>query len=59
MWSFIVSLIIPFLIWGPFFPDLIVSLSALVFLVYVIKKKEFYYFYYIFKTVLLIFRRGS
>jgi O-antigen ligase len=44
MWSFIVSLIIPFLIWGPFFPDLIVSLSALVFLVYVIKKKEFYYF---------------
>jgi len=41
---FIISLIIPFLIWGPFFPDLIVSLSALVFLVYVIKKKEFYYF---------------
>jgi len=44
MWMFIISLIIPFLIWGPFFPDLIVSLSALVFLVYVIKKKEFYYF---------------
>jgi O-antigen ligase len=41
---FVISLIIPFLIWGPFFPDLIVSLSALVFLVYVIKKKEFYYF---------------
>ena len=40
---FIIS-IIPFLIWGPFFPDLIVSLSALVFLVYVIRKKEFYYF---------------
>jgi len=44
MWMFIISLIIPFLIWGPFFPDLIVSLSALVFLVYIIKKKEFYYF---------------
>jgi O-antigen ligase len=44
MWMFILSLIIPFLIWGPFFPDLIVSLSALVFLVYVIKKKKFYYF---------------
>jgi O-antigen ligase len=39
-----ISSIIPFLIWGPFFPDLIVSLSALVFLVYVIRKKEFYYF---------------
>jgi len=44
MWIFIISLIIPFLIWGPFFPDLIVSLSALVFLVYVVRKKEFYYF---------------
>jgi O-antigen ligase len=39
-----ISSIIPFLIWGPFFPDLIVSLSALVFLVYVVRKKEFYYF---------------
>lgn len=44
MWMFIVSLTIPFLIWGPFFPDLIVSLSALIFLVYVIRKKMFYYF---------------
>ena len=44
MWMFIISLIIPFLIWGPFFPDLIVSLSALVFLVYVVRKKNFYYF---------------
>jgi O-antigen ligase len=41
---FIISLTIPFLIWGPFFPDLIVSLSALIFLVYVIRKKVFYYF---------------
>jgi O-antigen ligase len=42
--QFIIGLILPFLIWGPFFPDLIVSLSALVFLVYVVRKKEFYYF---------------
>jgi O-antigen ligase len=44
MLMFIISLIIPFLIWGPFIPDLIVSLSALVFLVYVVKKKNFNYF---------------
>jgi O-antigen ligase len=44
MWMFILSLIIPFLIWGPFFPDLIVSLSVLVFLVYVFRNKAFYYF---------------
>ena len=44
MWMFIISLTIPFLIWGPFFPDLIVSLSALMFLVYVVRKKKFYYF---------------
>ena len=46
--SFLINLIIvsviPFLIWGPFFPDLIVSLSALFFLFYVIKNKEFYFF---------------
>jgi len=36
--------IIPFLIWGPFFPDLIVSISALFFLFYVFKNKEFYFF---------------
>jgi O-antigen ligase len=36
--------IIPFLILGPFFPDLIVSLSVLVFLVYVVRKRKFYYF---------------
>ena len=44
MWMFIVSLTIPFLIWGPFFPDFIISLSTLVFLFYAIKKKKFYYF---------------
>src|SRR5210317_690560 len=36
--------IIPFLIWGPFFPDLIVSISALFFLYYAFKNKEFYFF---------------
>jgi O-antigen ligase len=40
----IISLIISFLIWGPFFPDLIVSLSSLVFLIYVFKNKLFFYF---------------
>jgi O-antigen ligase len=43
-YSFIASSIIPFLILGPFFPDLIVSLSSLVFLIYVFKNKLFYYF---------------
>jgi len=36
--------IIPFLIWGPFLPDLIVSISALFFLFNVFKNKEFYFF---------------
>ena len=44
MCALIISLIIPLLILGPFFPDLIVSSLALVFLVYVVRKKEFYYF---------------
>ena len=52
MWMFIISLIIPFLILGPFFPDLIVSLSSLVFLVYLVRKKNFYYFN---NKVLIIF----
>jgi len=42
--NLIIVSIIPLLIWGPFFPDLIVSLSALFFLFYVIKNKEFYFF---------------
>ena len=33
--------IITFLIWGPFFPDLIVSISTLFFLFYTFKNKEF------------------
>jgi O-antigen ligase len=44
MKGLIISLLIPFLIWGPFFPDLIVSLSSLVFLIYVFKDKLFFYF---------------
>ena len=44
MWSLIISLIIPLLIWGPFFPDLIVSLSSLVFLIYVFRHRLFFYF---------------
>ena len=43
--NLIVASIIPFLIWGPFFPDLIVSVSALFFLYHVFKNKEFYFFY--------------
>ena len=39
----ILASIIPFLIWGPFFPDLIASLSSIIFLFYVIKNKNFYY----------------
>ena len=42
--NLIIVSIIPFLIWGPFFPDLIVSISALFFLFYVFKNKEFHFF---------------
>jgi len=44
IYAFIVSLIIPFLILGPFIPDLIVSFSALVFFFYFFKDKLFFYF---------------
>ena len=43
--NLIIASIVPFLIWGPFFPDLIVSISALFFLYYIFKNKDFYYFY--------------
>jgi O-antigen ligase len=43
--NLIISSIVPFLIWGPFFPDLIVSISAFFFLYYVLKNKIFYYFF--------------
>jgi O-antigen ligase len=39
-----IFLIIPFLIWGPFFPDLIISLSSFMFLIYIFQKKSFFYF---------------
>jgi O-antigen ligase len=42
--NFILALIIPLLIWGPFFPDLIVSLSSIFFLFYIFKNKLFNYF---------------
>jgi len=42
--NLIIASIIPFLIWGPFFPDLIISISALFFLFYVFKNKKFYFF---------------
>ena len=50
--NLIISSIVALLIWGPFFPDLIVSVSALFFLYYVIKNKKFYYFV---NTPLIIF----
>ena len=39
----LISLIIPLLISGPFLPDLIVSISTLIFLYFVFKKNDFYY----------------
>jgi O-antigen ligase len=42
--SVIISLTVPFFIWGPFVPDLIVSLTSLVFLFYVCRYKLFVYF---------------
>ena len=41
--NLIIVSIIPLLIWGPFFPDLIVSISTLFFLYHVFKKKIFYF----------------
>ena len=50
--NFLLVLIIPSLIFGPFLPDLIISLSSLVFLIYLFKKKNFNYFN---KKVVIIF----
>ena len=50
--NLIIVSIVPFLILGPFFPDLIVSVSSLFFLYYVFKNKKFYFFY---KKPLIIF----
>ena len=43
--NLILASIIPFLIWGPFVPDLIISISTLFFLYCVFKDKSFYYFF--------------
>ena len=53
--NLILASIVPFLIWGPFFPDLIVSVSSLFFLYYVFKKKEYFYFFNIPLTIFFIF----
>ena len=42
--NLIIASIIPFLIWGPFISDLILSISALYFLFYIIKNKKFKFF---------------
>ena len=42
--NLILASIIPFLIWGPFVPDLIVSLSVLFFLYNRFNNNDFYYF---------------
>jgi len=53
--NLIIASIIPFLIWGPFFPDLIVSISSLFFLYYVFKNNNFYYFNIIPFIIFLLF----
>ena len=50
--NFLLALIIPSLISGPFLPDVIISLSSLIFLIYLFKKKIFNYFN---KKVVIIF----
>ena len=36
--NILIASIIPFLVWGPFFPDLIVSVSAFFFILYLEKQ---------------------
>jgi O-antigen ligase len=64
--NILIASIIPFLIWGPFFPELIVSGTALFFLYYIIKNKDFYYFnnspfiiFFLFCVVSVISSLGS
>ena len=40
----LISSIIPFLILGPFVPDLIISVASIIFLIYVIKNNNFFFF---------------
>ena len=53
--NLLIASIIPFLIWGPFFPDLIVSISALFFLYHVFKNKIFYFFNKVPSIMFLLF----
>ena len=57
--NLIIVSIIPFLIWGPFFPDLIVSVSSLLFLYYLLKKNDFYYFNKKNKAEILTIKSGK
>ena len=53
--NLVIASIIPFLIWGPFFPDLIVSISSLFFLFYMLKNNNFYYFNHKIFIIFLLF----
>ena len=53
--NLVVASIIPFLIWGPFFPDLIVSVISLFFIFHVIKNKNFHFFFIIPLILFFIF----
>ena len=53
--NLIIASIIPFLIIGPFFPDLIISMSALFFLYYILKNNNFYYLSNIFFIIFFLF----
>ena len=53
--NLVIVSIIPFLILGPFFPDLIVSVSALFFLYYILKNNNFSYLNNIPFIILLFF----
>ena len=53
--NLIIASIIPFLITGPFFPDLIISMSALFFLYYILKNNNFYYLSNIFFIIFFLF----
>ncbi len=53
--NLLVASIVPFLIWGPFFPDLIISVLSLFFLFYVFKNRKFYYFNNIPLNIFFIF----
>ena len=51
--NLIIASIVPFLIWGPFFPDLIISISTLFFLFYALKNRYFYFFFN--KSIIIFF----